>query len=352
MYRNHTIAVVVPAYNEEGLVGDVIRTVPEYVDRVYVVDDASTDDTWTEITTAAAAVEASTDQTATEFDERVVTIRHGHNRGVGGAIKTGYLHAREDRIDVTAVMGGDGQMRPEGLAAVIEPIVDGDADYAKGNRLHGPDTAREMPRFRLLGNWLLTMLTKVASGYWGVSDPQNGYTAISLSALEAVDVEGMYEFYGYCNDLLVKCNEQGLRVADVPRAATYEDEESHISLSTYVPRVSGMLLSNFLGRLRDQYLRGPTHPTWLSYATGLTTGTAGVGLALAEAVDSEGSARSVGNALALALVGCLAFLLGAVLERDRFADRTVVAETESLDASESDAERATTDGHRPEASAD
>jgi uncharacterized OsmC-like protein len=113
-----------------------------------------------------------------------------------------------------------------------------------------------------------------------------------------------------------------------------------------------MLLSNFLGRLRDQYLRGPTHPTWLSYATGLTTGTAGVGLALAEAVDSEGSARSVGNALALALVGCLAFLLGAVLERDRFADRTVVAETESLDAREADAERATTDGHRPEASAD
>ncbi|SEO79094.1 Glycosyl transferase family 2 [Halorientalis persicus] len=362
MYRNHTIAVVVPAYNEAGLVGDVIRTVPEYVDRVYVVDDGSTDGTWTEIAAAATAVNESTDgtvatvstaTTATGLDERVVTIRHDENRGVGGAIKTGYLHAREDGIDVTAVMGGDGQMRPEGLAAVIDPIVEGRADYAKGNRLHDPETAQEMPRFRLLGNRVLTLLTKIASGYWGTSDPQNGYTAISLDALEAVDIEEMYEFYGYCNDLLVKCNTEGLRVADVPRAAAYDDEESHISLSTYVPRVSTMLLTNFLGRLRDQYLRGPAHPAWLSYATGLVTGIAGVGLALAEAVDTDGTARSVGNALSLALVGCLAFLLGTILERDRFADRTVVAEPQAVDTGERiEAEGATTDGHQPEASAD
>ncbi|WP_424019983.1 glycosyltransferase family 2 protein (plasmid) [Halorientalis pallida] len=353
MYRNHTIAVVVPAYNEAGLVGDVIRTVPEYVDRVYVVDDGSTDGTWTEITAAATAVDESTGPTAAGFDERVVTIRHERNRGVGGAIKTGYLHAREDGIDVTAVMGGDGQMRPEGLAAVIDPIVEGRADYAKGNRLHDPNTAREMPRFRLLGNRILTLLTKIASGYWGTSDPQNGYTAISLDALEAVEVEEMYEFYGYCNDLLVKLNAEGLRVADVPRAAAYDDEESHISLSTYVPRVSTMLLTNFLGRLREQYLRGPAHPAWLAYATGLLTGTAGVGLALAETVADDGTTRSVGNALLLAVVGCLAFLLGAVLERDRFADRTVVADPRTVDADERiEADTPTTDGHKPEASAD
>ncbi|AQL44871.1 hypothetical protein BV210_19100 (plasmid) [Halorientalis sp. IM1011] len=352
MYRNHTIAVVVPAYNEAGLVGDVIRTVPEYVDRVYVVDDGSTDGTWTEITAAATAVDESTDGTA-GFDERVVTIRHDENRGVGGAIKTGYIHAREDEIDVTAVMGGDGQMRPEGLAAVIDPIVEGRADYAKGNRLHDPDTAREMPRFRLLGNRVLTLLTKIASGYWGASDPQNGYTAISLDALEAVEIEEMYEFYGYCNDLLVKCNREGLRVADVPRKAAYDDEESHISLSTYVPRVSTMLLSNFLGRLREQYLRGPLHPTWLAYASGLVTGAAGVVLALAEAVSSDGTARSVGNALALSVVGCLAFLLGAVLEHGRFADRTVVAEPEAVDTEDRiEGDSVTTDGQQPEASAD
>jgi glycosyltransferase involved in cell wall biosynthesis len=353
MYRNHTIAVVVPAYNEAGLVGDVIRTVPGYVDRVYVVDDGSTDDTWTEITAAATDVNESTDTTAAGFDERVVAVRHERNRGVGGAIKTGYCHAREDEIDVTAVMGGDGQMQPEGLAAVLDPVVDGLADYAKGNRLHDPATAREMPRFRLLGNRILTVLTRIASGYWGASDPQNGYTAISRHALETVEIEEMYEFYGYCNDLLVKCNIEGLRVADVPRAATYDDEESHISLSTYVPRVSAMLLRNFFGRLREQYLRGPTHPSWLSYATGLVTGTAGVGLALVEALHDEGTARSVGNALALAVVGCLAFLLGAVLERDRFADRTVVAEPEPVDTTERiEADSATTDGQRPEASAD
>ncbi|WP_336003503.1 glycosyltransferase family 2 protein [Halorientalis halophila] len=356
MYRNHTVAVVVPAYNESGLVGDVIRTVPDYVDRVYVVDDGSTDDTWTEITAAAAAVNEATAPAATDgaarFDQRVVPIQHDQNRGVGGAIKTGYQRARADAIDVTAVMGGDGQMRPEGLAAVLDPIVEGRADYAKGNRLHVPETVQEMPRLRLLGNRVLTLLTKVASGYWGIGDPQNGYTAISLSALERVDIDGMYEFYGYCNDLLVACNREGLRVADVPREATYADEESHISLSTYVPRVSAMLLTNFLVRLREQYLRGPFHPTWLAYGTGLVTGLAGVGLALAEAVGGDGTRRGVRNALSLSVVGALTFLAGTVLERRRFADRAVVADSGDEADGDAPADRSGSRTDEPEATAD
>src|SRR6056297_3678877 len=128
MYRNHSIGVVIPAYNEAGFVGDVIETVPEYVDRVYVVDDGSTDGTWDEIQTASERVnsdEQTDDSQHPDFDRRVVPISHERNRGVGGAIKTGYQHAQNDRINVTAVMGGDGQMRPSSLSSFLDPIVEG-----------------------------------------------------------------------------------------------------------------------------------------------------------------------------------------------------------------------------------
>ena len=250
MYNEHTVAVVVPAYNESGFVGEVIETLPAFVDRVYAIDDQSTDETWDEITAAAAAVNdtASTDGGAA-FDQRVVPIRHETNRGVGGAIKTGYLRAREDAVDVTAVMGGDGQMDPTQLERIIQPITDGEAEYAKGNRLINSEDHAEMPRFRLVGNRILTLLTKIASGYWRVGDPQMGYTAISLSALRETDIENMYEFYGYCNDLLVRLNVAGHRVADVPSPLNYGDEHSDISYLTYIPRVSLMLLRTFLWRL-------------------------------------------------------------------------------------------------------
>ncbi|TYL38962.1 glycosyltransferase family 2 protein [Natronococcus pandeyae] len=279
MYRGHTIGVVVPAYNEAEFVGDVIETVPSYVDRVYVVDDRSTDDTWTEITRHAARVNNEARATVRErdalvanggstFDRRVVPIRHAENRGVGGAIKTGYLRALEDAIDATAVMAGDGQMDPEQLPSLLDPIVADEADYAKGNRLVSDDYRRGMPRFRLFGNALLTFLTKVASGYWRTMDPQNGYTAISADALEAIDVESMYEDYGYPNDLLVRLNTNELRVADVAMPAVYGDEESNIDYTTYVPKVSVLLVRTFAWRLGRRYPIGDAHPVPLFYAAG------------------------------------------------------------------------------------
>ncbi|MFC6755532.1 glycosyltransferase family 2 protein [Halomicroarcula sp. GCM10025894] len=245
-YDGATVAVVVPAYNESGLVGGVIETVPDYVDRVYVVEDGSTDDTWDEIRVTARRINAEATSEGA-FDRRVVPIRHEENRGVGGAIKTGYLAARDDRIDVTAVMGGDAQMRPELLAGVIDPIVADEADYVKGNRLLNADHREGMPRFRYVGNRILTWLTRIASGYWTIGDPQNGYTAISLHALETAGIEEMYEYYGYCNDLLVRCNVAGLRVMDIPRPANYGEEESHIDYRSYVPKVSVMLFRGSSG---------------------------------------------------------------------------------------------------------
>ncbi|MFC7068793.1 glycosyltransferase family 2 protein [Halobaculum lipolyticum] len=321
MYRDHTVGVVIPAYNEEPFVRETIVTVPAFVDRIYVIDDASTDDTWTEIQRAVEAdrradSEASRARRSDEFDERVVAIQHEQNRGVGGAIKTGYRRARDDGVAATAVMGGDGQMDPDVLGTLFDPIVDGEADYVKGNRLAGRRDHGDMPGFRFVGNAVLGALTKVASGYWSTGDPQTGYTAISARALREADIDDMYEFYGYCNDLLVKLNVARLRVVDLPIPIVYGDEESHIRYHTYIPRVSWMLLRNFLWRLKVNYVAYDFHPLVVAYAVGAGgVGLAGAGL-LATAASVGGATPVVGTLLSatLFLLGVLSMLGGMAMD--------------------------------------
>ncbi len=299
MYEDHSIGVVVPAYNESGLISDVIKTMPAYVDTIYVVDDASTDDTWEEIVRAAREDDTTSlgvasdrrqsivsDGGSNELLERAqlherigrtVPIRHRENRGAGGAIKTGYLAALYDGVDVTVTIDGDGQMDPAHMPKLLDPIVDGTADYAKGNRLLYKEYRKTMPPFRFFGNSILTFLTKIASGYWKTMDPQNGYTAISYYALKNVGIESLYEYYGYCNDLLVQLNAKGMRVADVALPALYGEEESNISYPTYIRKVSGMLLRDFLWRLKVKYLVLDFHPLALFYLFGAAT--TGLGIA-------------------------------------------------------------------------
>lgn len=348
MYRDHTVAVVIPAFNEEAFVGEVIETIPDFVDRIYAVDDRSTDGTWEEILRHASRA-GSTDpgsgtgggsrtdggprqpsevsrsgdedggRTAVRTDasgvddrgsadtstSRVVPIRHEQNRGVGAAITTGYRRALADGVDVTAVMAGDGQMDPDQLDRLLDPIVDGRAAYAKGNRLLGDEYYDEMSPFRLFGNFTLSVLTKVSSGYWEILDPQNGYTAISATALEVLDLDALYEEYGFTNDLLVRLNTAGFRVADVAMPAVYGDEESHIQYRTFVPELSWLLLHRFGYRLRVKYLLTDFHP--LAFLYGL--GTIGVGAAiagLAAAVDARSNAESrAGVALTAAVLAIL-----------------------------------------------
>jgi len=288
MYRGKTVAVVVPAYNEAGLVGDVIDAIPDYVDRVYAVDDCSTDETWEEIRAQAGGVTA-TEPSPAEADgvpmsealsdggqvaSRVVPIRHETNQGVGGAIKTGYARAREEGIELTAVVNGDGQMDPSILDRFLDPIVDDEADYTKGNRLTSPDLRAEMSTWRFGGNALLTFLTKIASGYWKMTDPQNGYTAASLDVLEAIDLDVLYDRYGFLNDLLIELNTRGFRIRDVPMEAAYGDEHSGIAYSSFVPRLSSLLLIGFLRRLKTRYLVTDFHPLVFLYSLGA------IGLAL------------------------------------------------------------------------
>ena len=331
MYREHTVGIVVPAYNEEGFIGDVIREMPPYVDRVYVVDDCSTDGTWDEIHEAAREDErviktpsdgtvgterysnsnegAELTVTGEAFPDggefpltdgvkfakagdnerllgrravvddvvgRVVPIHHRENLGAGGAIKTGYLAALEDGVDIVPTVDGDGQMDLSQLPKLLDPIVEDEADYAKGNRLVYKDYRTEMPAFRFFGNSILTFLTKIASGYWKTMDPQNGYTAISHYALANVGIEDMYEYYGYCNDILVKLNAKGMRIADVAIPAKYGDEESSINYTRYMRRVSRMLLINFFWRLKVKYLVLDFHPLALFYLFGAVTAAFGI----------------------------------------------------------------------------
>lgn len=327
MYRELTVGVVIPAYNEKGYVGDVIDAIPNYVDRAYVIDDGSTDGTWQEITQHANRRNKEHDGI---FDTLVVPIQHETNRGVGGAIKTGYQRAREEKIGATAVVGGDDQMDTAELSRYLDPLAEGIADYAKGNRFTQPDHWADMPRFRLIGNVLLSYLTKIASGYWQTMDSQNGYSAISLHALETTNIDDMYEYYGYCNDLLVRLNTAGIRVADVPRSSNFAYEDgwkSHIDYKEYVPRVSIMLLRGFGRRLRRKYLLYDYHPLAPLYFLGAMVVSASSFAVVASLIDRsrDGTIEWIERLVA----GVLILLYATLLDRDDNLDLQVQATNES-----------------------
>ncbi|MDO8873986.1 MAG: glycosyltransferase family 2 protein [Methanoregula sp.] len=264
MYRNHTIAVVVPSYNEELLIRDTILSVPAFVDRIYAVNDASTDKTREII------------ETFSKKDARIIPINHKTNCGVGAAIVSGYKQAMNDGQQIIVVMAGDHQMDPDVMPALLDPIVEKKADYTKGNRLLSPEYRKGMSRWRFIGNTLLTIMTKFSSGYWKLMDPQNGYTAISRRALERLNLDGLYPRYGYCNDLLVKLNVFGFRVMDVEMPARYGRETSKIRYGNYIVNVSWLLFCDFFYRLRQKYIVLSFHPLVIFYLFGLAMTLIGV----------------------------------------------------------------------------
>lgn len=254
MVNDKRIAVVVPAHNEERLIAQTLRTIPSFVDRVIVVDDASQDNTRGIVQDVGAE------------DQRILLLTHGTNQGVGGAIVSGYRKAVELEMDVTAVMAGDGQMDPRDLMDVIEPVVKGEADYTKGNRLFQGDAWNMIPHTRYLGNSFLSLLTKVASGYWHVADSQSGYTAASLNVLRRLDLEGIYKGYGMPNDVLIKLNQYDFRVRDVHVRPVYNiGEKSGIHLRKVIPRISWLLFRGFWQRLFFKYVIKDFHPLVFFY---------------------------------------------------------------------------------------
>ncbi len=262
MYESKKIGVVVPAYNEELLITKVVETMPAFVDAIYIVDDKSQDMT----------VDTINQYIQQHQITRVCVIEHEINQGVGGAIITGYLQAIEDGMDVVTVMAGDAQMDPDDLPKVIEPVVAGECDYVKGNRLFSGDAWEQIPRVRYIGNTILSLMTKIASGYWHVTDSQTGYTAISREALETLPLDKLWKRYGYPNHLLIMLNIYSFRVRDVPIKPVYNiGEKSGIQIFRVAPIITWLLMRGFLQRMFQKYIIRDTHPLILFYFIGFIT---------------------------------------------------------------------------------
>jgi len=261
MYKNKIIAVVVPCFNEESQIDRVIRTMPDYVDSIVVVDDCSRDKT-AEIVKAYEAE-----------NEKVILLSHDKNQGVGGAIATGYKWAQKNNMDIAVVMAGDGQMAPEDLPAILDPVASDDADYSKGNRLFTGEAYKIIPKHRYFGNALLSLFTKIASGYWHIADSQSGYTAINKKTLEAINWDNMYKGYGQPNDLLVRLNIINARVRDVKIRPVYDiGEQSGIKIHKVMFTISWLLLKGFTRRMKEKYIIRDFHPLVFFYLIGCMFG--------------------------------------------------------------------------------
>lgn len=253
MFQEKSIGVVVPAYNEENFIGKVIDTMPDFVDKIIIVNDCSSD---------------RTKEIIEEYktrNKRVVAIHHEKNGGNGKALITGYVEAIKMDLDIIAVMDGDAQMEPKDLFNIILPVVWGEVDYAKGNRLTYPGVAKIMPRHRYIGNSILTLLTKFATGYWHLMDPQYSFTAISKRALKAIEIEKMVPGFGYNADILCMLNIRGFKAKDVDAKPIYGDEKTKIKLASYIPKTSWILIKLFFKRLWKRYVVLDFHPIILFY---------------------------------------------------------------------------------------
>ncbi len=252
MFEGRRLYVVIPAYNEQRLIGRVLDTMPDFVDRMIVVDDASTDET-SQILCAAKS----------RVGERLRVVRHKHNGGVGAAIMSGYKLALEELEgkDLVAVMAGDAQMDPVELPRLLTPLVRDQADFTKGNRLFTGEAWKIIPRHRYLGNAALSFATKIASGYWHVADSQSGYTAVTVETLSILQLERLYPRYGFPNHMLVELNNYDFRVRDVPMRPVYNvGEVSGIRLPRVIPTISWLLFKCYFWRMKEKYVIRDFHP--------------------------------------------------------------------------------------------
>jgi len=302
MLNDKTIAVVVPAYNEQKQISRVIETMPGFVDRIIVVNDNSGDETekivagyfntehnQTTVTLkinniernfyneADVLLEEMSKKELSYFtpskilnenpeNERIILISNLNNTGVGGSIARGYKWCKDHEIDCTAVMAGDGQMDPEELLSICLPVIKEEVDYVKGNRLIHGSANSFIPKSRFFGNSVLSLITKIASGYWRVSDTQTGFTAISLSALKSIKLQSIYKRYGMPNDMLVKLNMAYCTIREIPIKPVYHiGEKSKMNLIKVIPQISILLLRSFFKRLWFKYFFKDFHPLFILY---------------------------------------------------------------------------------------
>ena len=257
MYKNKKISIVLTAHNEESQISKTIRNLPDYVDKIIVVNDASIDKT-------SEIVEEEK-----KSYSNLVLINHEKNQGVGGGVSSGFKWSRDNDIDIAVKMDGDGQMDPDDLPNLLDAIIEKGGDFAKGNRLLASDVREVMPKFRLFASQILSLLTKIASGYWHVIDPQCGYIAISKKGLDRIDWDKIYKRYGQPNDLLVRLNVANMKVKDVDIKPRYNvGEKSGIKYGRLLFTLSWLLFKDFLWRMKEKYIVKDFHPLVFFYFLG------------------------------------------------------------------------------------
>lgn len=255
MYRGRTIGVVIPAYNVERSIRKVVDGIPAWVDRIIVVDDASRDGTLREAQSIVS--------------DRLIVLRHDVNKGVGGATLTGFRRALDEGVKIAVKMDGDGQMDPAYLPVLLDAVTIQGYDYAKGNRFLHSSELSAMPRHRLFGNFVLTFLTKLTSGYWNVFDPQNGFVAIRREALAQLDFTRIAKRYFFENDILIHLNILGFRVKDVAIPAVYGDERSSMKISRIMGSFPVYLFRRYWYRIYQKYVLRDFSPVALFLFLGL-----------------------------------------------------------------------------------
>jgi glycosyltransferase involved in cell wall biosynthesis len=311
VYERHRIAAVVPAYNEEKLVAKVILTMPTFVDHIVVVDDKSSDRT-AEVARGTA-------------DPRVTVIGHEVNTGVGGAIVSGHRVALDLGADVAVVMAGDAQMDPAYLPALLDPIVHEGYGFTKANRFFSTDSYHGMPAHRIFGNIVLSFLTKFASGYWHIFDPQNGYTATRRDVLLRLPLDRLAQRYSYENDVLIHLNILRVPARDVPIPAVYGDEVSSLRLRRAGPEIGSLLLHGFWRRFFWKYVLQSFSPIALFALGGLLLTLFGTVVGIWTVVETLGppvaTAGSVILAVAPFLLGIQMLMYALLLDIQESPDR-------------------------------
>jgi glycosyltransferase involved in cell wall biosynthesis len=292
------VHVVIPAYKVEKHVLDLLTRIGPEVDRIWVVDDACPNGSGELVKKKSK-------------DRRVSVIFNQVNKGVGGAVVAGYKAAFSAGADVVVKMDGDGQMFPEDLPKLVKPILIGEADYTKGNRFDSLDQLYLMPRIRILGNAVLSLWSKMSSGYWSITDPTNGYTAIHRAALERIDLDKLSERYFFESDMLFRLNLAAAVVEDVPLPARYGDEKSNLKISKVLIEFPLKHLRNQLKRIFYRYyLREFSIASFeLPIGLGLSLFGAWFGIASFIAAAEAGRATTAGQAT----IASLSIILGVQL---------------------------------------
>jgi len=237
MYKNRLISVVIPTYKASLYIQDVVNYLPDFIDNIIVVDDKCPENS----------------STIVKENNRVIVVSHSVNQGVGGAVVSGYKKALELNSDIVIKMDSDNQMDARYIEPLILPLVENRADYTKGNRFNDFKALKSMPKVRLFGNSILSFMVKVASGYWNIMDPTNGFTAINSKAIHGLDLDNIAKRYFFETDMLINLNLENCVVKDIAIPAKYGEEESNLSIKNVILTFPPKMLKGLLKRIFYKY---------------------------------------------------------------------------------------------------